>query len=498
MPFGYPVMLEIQGRRCLVIGGGSIAEGKVAGLLDGRANVVVIALELTERLAELAEQGVITTVRRHYREGDLAGALLAIAATDDRTVNARVFAEGAATGVLVNTVDDIEYCHFAAPSVVRRGDLIVAVSTGGKAPALAKKLRRRFEQELGEDYGLLLDLLGEVREQALRVRTVSFDQWAARWEKALERDLLAFVQQGRSEQARELLWRDLTDPEPDSAGPGGRVEAAGAGPSDATDREPGSGRPAGRVAIVGAGPEPGSGRPAGRVAIVGAGPGDAELITVRGQRELDAAGVVVYDRLVNPELVSGKESIYVGKAPGSHSWPQEQINSLLVRLAGQGRRVVRLKGGDPFVFGRGGEEAEALAAAGVEFTVVPAPTSAIAALSAAGIPVTDRRHSSSVTIVTGHCGGDQRVDWAAIARASDTIVVLMGLKNLPWIVAGLLAGGRDGNTPAAVVENGTLPSQRVVEATLAGLADAVAGAGIEAPAVVVVGEVVSVRSRLKR
>jgi uroporphyrin-III C-methyltransferase / precorrin-2 dehydrogenase / sirohydrochlorin ferrochelatase len=452
MAFGYPVMLELRGRRCVVIGGGAVAEGKVRGLLEAGAEVTLIAPELTEELELLARQGSIALERRPYAEGDLKGAFLAIAATDDAAANERIFDEAEAQGVLLNAVDDISHCHFAAPAVLRRGDLVVALSTGGKAPALAKQLRSRLSSQFPDEYATLLELLGEVREKALQVREVDFAEWARRWERAMQKDLIGLVRQGRIHEAKEMLWKDLNEPAEE--------------------------------------------RSMGVVWIVGAGPGDPDLITVKAKEALNQADVVVYDRLVSPTLVSGKEAIYAGKSPGSHSAPQEEINELLIRLAQDGKKVVRLKGGDPFVFGRGGEEAEALAAAGIPYEVVPAPSSAVAAAATAGIPVTDRRFSSSVTIATGHCDGPDTVDWKAIARASDTIVILMGMNNLEHIIGQLLEGGLSPQTPAAIVENGTLPSQRVLVSELASLAAESAAQGYDSPAVIVIGNVVRLRDRL--
>jgi uroporphyrin-III C-methyltransferase len=226
------------------------------------------------------------------------------------------------------------------------------------------------------------------------------------------------------------------------------------------------------------------------VSIVGAGPGDPDLITVKGRAALDAADVVVHDRLVHPALLAGRVAIDVGKEPGRHPVPQDRINALLIRLAREGKRVVRLKGGDPFLFGRGAEEAEALAEAGIGVDVVPAPTSALAALAAAGIPATDRRCGSSIAIVTGSRAGGEPVDWDRLAVATDTLVVLMGGPGLAGIVEGLVAGGRPAATPAAVVSRGTLPDQRVVGAPLAHLPAAVAKARLPGPSLLVVGEVV--------
>jgi uroporphyrinogen III methyltransferase/synthase len=234
----------------------------------------------------------------------------------------------------------------------------------------------------------------------------------------------------------------------------------------------------------------------GWVSIVGAGPGDPDLITVRGRAALDAADVVVHDRLVHPALIAGRVTIDVGKEPGRHPVPQEGINALLVALARQGKRVVRLKGGDPFLFGRGSEEAEALALAGIGFDVVPAPTSALAALAYAGIPATDRRCASSVAVVTGHSADGGAVDWDRVATATDTLVVLMGLGRLDEIVEQLVAAGRSPDTPAAVVSQGTLPEQQVVGAALARIPKAVAAADLPGPALLVVGDVVRLSERI--
>ncbi|CAN5869389.1 siroheme synthase CysG [soil metagenome] len=449
MTFGYPVMLEVRRRRCVVIGGGAIGEGKVRGLLDAGADVFVVDPAPGAVLQEMAGQGALTLIRRDYQPGDLKGAFVAIAATDDGAVNATVFAEAEAEGVLFNAVDDSQYCHFAVPSIVRRGDLLMTLSTGGRSPALAKSIRKKLSQQFGEEYGVLVELLGEVRGEAIAGRTVDFDEWAARWERALKPDLIDLVRRGRHQEVKDSV-RAILDGAPS----------------------------------------------AGHVWIVGAGPGDPELITLKGRRALDAADVVVYDRLVDPSLVEGKEAIYAGKTRGGDSARQDEINATLIRLAQQGCNVVRLKGGDPFVFGRGSEEAEALVDAGIRFTVIPAPTSAIAALAAAGIPVTDRRFSSSVAMVTGHSGGPRPVDFKALAGSVETIVVLMGLNNLKEISDGLLSGGLSPRTPAALVQNGTRPDQRVVVTDLGGLQEAAGGAGLGSPSLVVVGEVVRLRTKL--
>ncbi|MGH7425588.1 MAG: uroporphyrinogen-III C-methyltransferase, partial [Candidatus Methylomirabilales bacterium] len=366
MPFRYPISLELEGRRCMVIGGGEVAEHKARSLLQAGACVKVVAETITDGLLALARRGELTLETRAYSRGDLSGVFLAIAATDDVGTNAAVFEEAEEEKVLINVVDDPSHCHFAVPSVLRRGDFCVAISTGGKAPALSKRARKDLSRQFGPEYGVLVELLGKVREEQISRRSVDFETWAARWQQVLEHgDLVDLVRRGRLREVLETV-RAILSGEEDPASP-----------------------------------------PAGRVMIVGAGPGDPGLITVRGREALAAADVVVYDRLVDPSLVEGKEAIYAGKEPGRHCLPQEKISELLIRLARQGKTVVRLKGGDPFVFGRGAEEAEALAEAGVSFEIVPGLSSAIAAAAYAGIPVTDRRCSSSVAVVTGHCAGSE-------------------------------------------------------------------------------------------
>jgi len=452
MAFGYPVSLELSGRRCVVVGGGSMAEEKITALLDAGATVTVVGEPVTEGIRRLAAEDRLELVERAYADGDLKGAFLAIAATDDTSVNGEIFSEAERCGVLLNAVDDVEHCHFSVPAVVRREDFVLAVSTGGRAPALAKRLRMRLADQFGPEYGTLVNLLGEARAEAIAYREGDFASWARRWQGALDHDLVSLVRRGRVHEAKRLVLQALQ----------GETSA----------------------------PRP------GRVWIVGAGPGDPGLLTVRGREALFTADVVVYDRLVPAELIDGTEAVYVGKRAGDHAVPQSEINKLLVDLARDGKRVVRLKGGDPFVFGRGSEEAEALAAEGIEFEVVPGPSSAVAALAYAGIPVTDRRFASSVAVVTGHCSPDKTVDWRALATGVDTIVVLMGLANFAHIVEALLEGGRSPATPAAVIQDGTLPSQRVVEADLGHIRDAVEAAAIGSPAILVVGEVVRLRERI--
>jgi uroporphyrin-III C-methyltransferase/precorrin-2 dehydrogenase/sirohydrochlorin ferrochelatase len=448
--FKYPVTLSLEGRSCVVIGGGHETEQKVRGLLEGEAEVRVFEERPSGGLEQLREAGEIELVERPYAYGDLAGAFLAISASGDARTNELAFREANERGVLFNAVDATEHCHFAAPAVVRRGDFSLTISTAGKAPALAKRVRIDLSEQFGDEYGELVTALGEARAASLP-RTVDFETWAGRWKRALDEDLVRLAKRGRIDEVKELVQAHLQGDPPS--------------------------------------------RGLGRVWIVGAGPGDPELITVRGRRLLDRADVVVHDRLVHPDLVRGRNAIFVGKRVGNHYVAQEDTNELLVRLARNGQDVVRLKGGDPFVFGRGAEEVGALIEEGIPVEVIPAPTSAIAALASAGIPVTDRRAGSSVAFATGHCTR-KPVDWRGLARAADTIVVLMGLEGLRSIVAELMAGGRNPEEPAAVVENGTLVSQRVVTAPLSDLPQEVARTSIGTPAIMVTGEVVRLRDQI--
>jgi uroporphyrin-III C-methyltransferase len=413
----YPVMLTVEGRRCLVVGGGKIAARKVDGLVAAGADVTVIAPSVDPSISALP----VTVEQRSYRPGDAsAGFRLVITATDDPDVNAQVYADAEAAGIWVNSADDPEHCSFTLPAIHRDGDVTVAIGTGGQSPAFAAWLRDRVRESLPAG---LSDVVGQLAAERRAVQEA-----------------------GESTEARD--WRP-------------RIEELAAGSS---------------------------GR--GTVHLVGAGPGDPELLTLRAARLLAMADVVVHDALADSEVLAlapaHVERIDVGKRPG-RPVPQELINDLLVQLSARHRCVVRLKGGDPFLFGRGGEEALALQAAGVPFEVVPGITSAIAAPAAAGVPVTQRGVSASVTIVTGHRreGDEDETDWTALARVGGTIVVLMGVSERAAIARKLIGGGLSLDTPVVAVRFGTRPEQEVARTTLGALGDT----PIEAPAAIVIGAV---------
>src|SRR6266480_4336846 len=463
----YPVFLNLRGRRAVVIGGGAVAEQKVFGLLAAGAHVTVVSPETTPRLRDLADAGGIELRRRPYRSGDLAGAWLAIAGTDDRAANAQVWAEAEREGVLLNAVDDLDHCSFIAPAIHREGDITIAVSTSGKSPALAARLRQRVARLVGPAEARLCALLGELRPE-VAARVPDTHARTILWYRIVDSDVIEFVRRGDDEGARRRIDEMLEESPPVH----GQCRAAGLPAHGAT----------------------------GTVYLVGAGPGDPGLITTKGLEILRSADVVVYDRLVAPSLIAEApptaERVFVGKSARGAGAEQDDINALLVERARRGLTVVRLKGGDPFVFGRGAEECEALHAAEVPFHVVPGVTSAIAVPAAAGIPVTHRRLASAFAVVTGHeCDGVSSLDWEALARVP-TLVVLMGLSALREITARLLEHGADPDTPAAVIASGTLPTQRTVVGTLATLAARVAEESLEPPATVVIGEVVRVRELL--
>jgi uroporphyrin-III C-methyltransferase len=414
----YPVMLQVQGRRCLVVGGGRIATRKVEGLRSAGAEVTVIAPRINPRIEALD----VRVERRPYRWGDVGnGFQLVITATDDPEVNAQVYAEAEAAGVWVNSADDPDHCSFTLPAVHRDGDVTVAIGTDGSSPALAAWLRDRVRDALPGGLAATASQLAAERR--------------------------AVQAAGESTEGRD--WRP-------------RIEELVAATPTVT----------------------------GTVHLVGAGPGDPELLTLRAARLLAMADVVVHDALADSDVLAlvpeHVERIDVGKRPG-RPVPQELINDLLIQLASRHRCVVRLKGGDPFLFGRGGEEALALQAASVPFEVVPGITSAIAAPAAAGVPVTQRGVSASVTIVTGHRreGDEDETDWAALARVGGTIVVLMGVSERAAIARKLIAGGLSIDTPVTAVRFGTRPEQEVTRTTLGALGET----PIEAPAAIVIGAV---------
>ncbi len=476
----YPVMLDVRGRSCLVVGGGGVALRKVDGLLREGARVTVVARQPIAALKDLAEAGAIQLEERAYGSGEAREYFLVFGATDDRSVNREVSGDAEGAGIWANVADDPELCTFHLPARLERGTLQLAIASGGEAPFVVRRLRRLLEGRFGPEWGEWIEAAGRfrgaVRSSGLPA-TEAEERFDAFFRGTVDRQTWA-ARVPSQEELEQWLGTTPAAQETTEFGAGVIPSAPEPGPSSAGVHE----RPL-RVGLV---------------SLVGAGPGDAGLLTLRGRARLLAADAVVYDRLAAPalpcDLPSRVELHCVGKQAGHHPVPQGEINALLVRLARRHRRVVRLKGGDPFVFGRGGEEAEALVEEGIAFEVVPSVTAGLAAPAYAGIPVTHRNQAVRMTLVTAHeaqkSDGPQ-VRWDLLAADPHaTIVGYMGVRQLDRAVHQLLGGGMDPETPAAMIERGTTAGQRVVRSTLAKFPDAVQEHGIRPPGLFVIGPTV--------
>jgi uroporphyrin-III C-methyltransferase/precorrin-2 dehydrogenase/sirohydrochlorin ferrochelatase len=453
----FPVFLNIKDRRCLVVGGGPVAARKVGQLLKAGARVAVAAPELCPELAQCHDIQAIEYLPVVFNENLLDGCVLVIAATNDDQVNRRVSELAQRRQLPVNVVDNPALCSFIMPSVVDRDPIQIAVSTGGASPVLARLLRARLETLIPAGYGRLAELMRTFRE---RVKRKFPDQVLRRrfWEEVLQGPIAELLFAGQERAALAALEQTLAD-----------------------DKHP-----------VAAG---------GEVYLVGGGPGDPDLLTFRALRLMQQADVVLYDRLVAPAIVDlarqEAERIYVGKERNRHALSQEDINRLLVRLAREGKRVLRLKGGDPFIFGRGGEEIDTLAGQGIPFQVVPGITAAAGCASYAGIPLTHRDYAQSCLFVTGHLkDGSLDLNWDALIQPQQTVAVYMGIGGIKILCTELIKRGMDGATPAAVIQRGTTPQQRVFIGDLNSLPDLVASEDIQPPSMVIIGGVVRLHERL--
>ena len=447
-----PLSLHLDGQACVVVGGGAVAARRAEILARTGARITVVAPDIDAGIARLADGGAVRLEQRRFVDADVHGVLLAIAATGDRAVNRRVHAACQASGVLVNTVDDPALCTASFPSIVDRGPVTVAISTGGSAPSLARHLRERIEAALPAGLDRLATFLGSRRADINRA--VPENRRRRVWDRLLDGPVPELVQAGAEEAADAALARLVRDPAAAS----------------------------------------------GLVSLVGAGPGDPDLLTLRALRTLQRADIVYHDNLVSAAVLDrcrrDAERVYVGKRRAFGAQRQAEINELLLAGARAGLRVVRLKGGDPFVFGRGGEEIETLREHGIHFEVVPGITAALGCAAYAGIPLTHRDWAQSVRFVTGHLsGGEVNLDWPELARPGQTLVVYMGLAGLAELTARLVEHGMAPDTPAATISRGTLPDQAVVTADLATLAAEVERAGLPGPTTTIVGRVVALRDR---
>ncbi len=451
-----PIFLNIKNKKCVVVGGGEVAFRKATLLLRAGADLHIVAPALSDELRKLCVDRGCTIITREFEEADINDAILVVAATDDLETNERVSVIASKLNTPVNVVDQPDLCSFIMPSIVDRSPIVVAISSGGSSPILTRKLKELNETMIPGRIDKLAELLGSFRGR-VKNEIADFSERIRFWENVLDSEIPELVYNGQDDQARSALDNWLTNPQSDRVG--------------------------------------------GEVYLVGAGPGDPDLLTLRALRLMHKADVVLYDRLVSPEILlklrPDAEKIYVGKRSADHAVPQETINEMLVRLAKEGNKVLRLKGGDPFIFGRGGEELESLAAAGIPFQVVPGITAASGCASYAGIPLTHRDYSQSVRFLTGHTkDGRVPLEWDILVKEQQTLVFYMGLAGLPHICDQLLKHGMSSTTPVAVIQQGTTQTQKVVVGNLDSIAGLAVEKEIQAPTIIIIGEVVKLQESL--
>ena len=452
----FPISLKLQQQPCLIVGGGAIAYRKAVLLAKAGAIIHVVAPAIEAKLLQLVHstQGQylqapfsLNMPLRHYR--------LVIAATNDKMVNIQVFECCEAENILVNSVDDLPHCRFMVPAIVDRSPLVLSIASNGTSPVLSRQIRTQLESIIPHGMGKLAEFSGKWRA-AVKAKIINPDERRIFWEDLYASPLKEQVFNDNMAEADRLIEQALMQWQ----------------------------------------------KPKGEVYLVGAGPGDPELLTLKALRLMQQADVVIYDRLVSPAILElcrrDADKVYVGKARSNHSVPQEGINALLVEYAAKGKRVCRLKGGDPFIFGRGGEEIQELFAAGVTFQVVPGITAASGCAAYAGIPLTHRDYAQSVRFLTGHLKeGSPELPWQELVYPNQTLVLYMGLVGLEKICAQLIAHGQRPDMPVALISKGTTPEQKVVVGTLADIAEKVTQHHIQAPTLTIIGEVVSLRDQLQ-
>lgn len=452
----FPISLKLQQQPCLIVGGGHIAYRKALLLAKAGAKIDVLAPEIDDNLLQLVQQSQgqyvqdvfsSSTALRHYR--------LVIAATDNNRVNQQVFAACEAENVLVNSVDDPPHCRFMVPAIIDRSPLVISVASNGTSPVLSRQIRTQLESSIPHGMGKLAEFSGQWRA-AVKQKIVNPEERRIFWEELYASPLKEQVFNDNLDAANQSIQHALVEWQ----------------------------------------------TPKGEVYLVGAGPGDPELLTLKALRLMQQADVVIYDRLVSAPILElcrrDAEKVYVGKARSNHAVPQEGINALLVKYAQAGKRVCRLKGGDPFIFGRGGEEIQELYEAGVSFQVVPGITAASGCAAYAGIPLTHRDYAQSVRFLTGHLKeGSPELPWSELVYENQTLVLYMGLVGLESICEKLIAHGQRADMPVALISKGTTPEQKVVVGTLANIASKVEQHQIQAPTLTIIGEVVNLREQLK-
>lgn len=451
----FPLGFKLAGGKCLLVGGGAAAVSKARLLDKAGAVLTVVAQKIDPELADMAAQRGGECLRRAYRRGDCEHKRLVIIAEQDQDLLERVSSDAQALNIPVNAVDQPQYSTVIFPALVERSPLSFAIHSDGRAPLLSRYWRHKLEAYIEPRWGAVASFLEELRTR-LPGHLQRSDQRLSFWSRLLDSNVLSLVLAGQIKRAHSAAKKLLDD-----------------APQQAT----------------------------GEVWLVGAGPGDPDLLTVAAMRCLQNADVVFYDRLVSEQVLERvrreARRVAVGKSAGCRTIAQQDINKLLVDEARAGRRVLRLKGGDPFIYARGGEELDYVASSGIPFTVVPGISAANGCACYAGIPLTDRRLAHSVRFLSGHTR-DGRLDlpWQELLDPEQTLVFYMSNQRLGLLVDGLLTAGRDPQTPSAMIERGTLPQQRVITATLADLVQAVAEAELSAPTLLIVGQVVNLRQNL--
>ncbi|MDM1782154.1 siroheme synthase CysG [Acinetobacter sp. RF14B] len=452
----FPISLKLQQQPCLIVGGGHIAYRKALLLQKAGAIIDVIAPEIETALLEIVQQSAGQYVQARFSADlPLRQYRLVIAATDEADTNQQVFIACEAENVLVNSVDDPPHCRFMVPAIVDRSPLVISVATNGTSPVLSRQIRTQLEAVIPHGMGKLAEFSGKWRA-AVKAKISNPDKRRIFWEDLYASPLKEHVFNDNLAQADRLIEQTLNEWQ----------------------------------------------QPKGEVYLVGAGPGDPELLTLKALRLMQQADVVIYDRLVSAPIMElcrrDAEKVYVGKARSNHAVPQEGINALLVKYASEGKRVCRLKGGDPFIFGRGGEEIEELFAAGIPFQVVPGITAASGCSAYAGIPLTHRDYAQSVRFLTGHLKeGSPELPWSELVYENQTLVLYMGLIGLETICKKLIEHGQRSDMPVALVSKGTTPEQKVVVGTLQNIAAQVSEHQIQAPTLTIIGEVVRLREQLQ-
>lgn len=453
----FPIFFKLTGKPCLVVGAGEIAARKIDLLARAEADITVIAEDIGETVAAMTERCQLTIKQKSFQAEDLENIVLVVSATNRLETNQQVSKSAHERNIPVNVVDSPQLCSFIFPAIIDRSPLVAAVSSGGAAPVLARLLRAKIETLIPSGYGRLAQLAEKFRPLVKQ----QIESPALRkifWENTFQGSVAELVFAGKDEEAERQLQKSLHEHQ--------------------------------------------NAKPQGEVYLIGAGPGDPDLLTFKALRLMQQADVVVYDRLVAPAILDlarrDSTKIYVGKQRSEHSLPQDRINGLLADLAKQGKRVARLKGGDPFIFGRGGEEIETLMEQGIHFQVVPGITAASGCASYSGIPLTHRDHAQSVTFVTGHLKDDSiNLNWQQLAKPNQTLVIYMGLVGLPIICQSLIEHGASENLPAALIQQGTTNRQRVFTGTLSTLPEIAAKQDITPPTLIVIGTVVSLHEKLQ-